>query len=195
MKKDNMKKTLAVRCVAAAALGFAKGAVTIAPVYYVTGNHETALPQQQYEQLMEGLETAGVTVLANDAVTVAYHGEEITVVGLSDPASMAASRLSRLTDKEERYVILLAHRPDFFEEYAEGGADLVFSGHAHGGQFRLPFIGGLMAPDQGLFPKYDAGLYRDGNTSMVVSRGLGNSIIPFRINNRPEIILVELKAD
>ena len=179
----------------AAALGFAKDAVTIAPVYYVTGNHETALPQQQYEQLMEGLETAGVTVLANDAVTVTYHGEEITVVGLSDPASMAASRLSRLTDKEERYVILLAHRPDFFEEYAEGGADLVFSGHAHGGQFRLPFIGGLMAPDQGLFPKYDAGLYRDGNTSMVVSRGLGNSIIPFRINNRPEIILVELKAD
>ena len=179
----------------AAALGFAKDAVTIAPFYYVTGNHETALPQQQYEQLMEGLETAGVTVLANDAVTVTYHGEEITVVGLSDPASMAASRLSRLTDKEERYVILLAHRPDFFEEYAEGGADLVFSGHAHGGQFRLPFIGGLMAPDQGLFPKYDAGLYRDGNTSMVVSRGLGNSIIPFRINNRPEIILVELKAD
>lgn len=178
----------------AAALNFAKGAVAIAPVYYVTGNHETALSQSQYEQLMEGLEKAGVTVLENKAASVVYNGEEITIVGLSDPAAMAASKLSRLTDGEEHYVILLAHRPDFFEEYAECGVDLVFSGHAHGGQFRLPFIGGLIAPDQGLFPKYDAGLYKDGNTSMVVSRGLGNSVIPFRINNRPEIVLVELKA-
>lgn len=70
--------------------------------------------------------------------------------------------------------------------------DLVLSGHAHGGQFRLPFIGGLIAPDQGLFPQYDAGLYTAGSASMVVRRGIGNSIIPLRFNNGPEIVLLEL---
>lgn len=72
--------------------------------------------------------------------------------------------------------------------------DLVLSGHAHGGQFRLPFIGRMFAPNQGIFPKYDAGLYTKGNTNMVVSRGLGNSIIPIRFNNRPEIVVIEKDA-
>ena len=72
--------------------------------------------------------------------------------------------------------------------------DLVLTGHAHGGQFRLSLIGGLIAPNQGLFPKYDDGLYSEGNTNMIVSRGLGNSIIPFRFNNRPEVVLIELKG-
>ncbi len=72
--------------------------------------------------------------------------------------------------------------------------DLVLTGHAHGGQFRLPLIGGLIAPNQGLFPKYDDGLYSEGSTNMIVSRGLGNSIIPFRFNNRPEVVLIELKG-
>ena len=70
--------------------------------------------------------------------------------------------------------------------------DLVFSGHAHGGQFRLPLVGGIVAPNQGVFPKYDAGVYTEDNTNMIVSRGVGNSIIPFRVNNRPEVILIEL---
>ena len=79
--------------------------------------------------------------------------------------------------------------------YVSCGVSLVLSGHAHGGQFRLPLIGGLVAPDQGFFPKYDAGLYRDGGTNMIVSRGIGNSIIPLRFNNRPEIVLVELRVE
>ena len=68
----------------------------------------------------------------------------------------------------------------------------MLSGHAHGGQFRFPLIGGLVAPNQGLFPKYDAGLFTENNTNMIISRGLGNSVIPLRFNNRPELILVEL---
>ena len=79
--------------------------------------------------------------------------------------------------------------------YVDCEADLVFSGHAHGGQFRLPLIGGVVAPNQGLFPEYHAGLYSEEDTDMVVSRGIGNSILPFRINNRPEIVLVELQSE
>ena len=78
--------------------------------------------------------------------------------------------------------------------YAESGVDLVLSGHMHGGQFRVPYLGGLYAPSQGFFPEYDAGLYTKDGTEMIISRGLGNSLFPFRINNRPEIIVAELKA-
>ena len=97
------------------------------------------------------------------------------------------------------FTLLLSHRPELFDVYAEAGVDLVLAGHAHGGQFRLPFVGGVLAPNQGFFPRYDAGLYTgepsgpSGHaTSMVVSRGLGNSLFPFRVNNRPEVVLVEL---
>ena len=98
-------------------------------------------------------------------------------------------------DTKNGYTILLSHRPELFETYVDCDVDLILSGHAHGGQFRLPFIGGLIAPNQGLFPKYDAGLYTDKNTNMIVSRGLGNSIIPLRFNNCPEIVLVELNIE
>ena len=186
------------------ALGFAQESVRIAPTYYVTGNHEAASPQ--YDTLKAGLEEAGVIVLEDEAVSLERNGETITLLGLGDPdftvkgdmfgetSAMVSTKLKNLDDGEGGYTILLSHRPELFETYVNCGTDLVFAGHAHGGQFRLPFIGGLVAPNQGLFPQYDAGLYTDGSTSMVVSRGIGNSIIPFRINNRPEIVLVELNA-
>ena len=106
--------------------------------------------------------------------------------------AMVSTKLKNMLEQDTGYSILLSHRPELFETYVDCGVDLALCGHAHGGQFRLPFVGGLVAPDQGLFPRYDAGLFTDGNTSMVVSRGLGNSIIPIRFNNRPEIILIEL---
>ena len=184
------------------ALGFAQESVRIAPTYYVTGNHEATC--SQYGDLKAGLEEAGVIVLEDEAISLERGGETIALLGLADPdfmvkgdmfgevPAMVSTKLKNLIGDESGYTILLSHRPELFETYVDGGIDLVFSGHVHGGQFRLPFIGGLVAPNQGLFPKYDAGLYTDGGTSMVVSRGIGNSIIPFRFNNRPEIVLVEL---
>ena len=181
-----------------------KQAVQIAPVYYVTGNHEASL--SNYSEFQMNLVALGVGVLENQAVQLEQDGERITLIGLSDPnftirgdmfgevPAMVATKLENLLDTESGYNILLSHRPELFETYVNCGVDLVFSGHAHGGQFRLPFVGRLIAPNQGLFPQYDAGLYADGNTNMVVSRGIGNSIIPFRFNNRPEIVLVELSS-
>ena len=147
-------------------------------------------------------------MLEDEAVSLERNGESIALMGLADPdftvkgdmfgevPAMVSTKLENLNDGEGGgYTILLSHRPELFETYVGSGIDLVFAGHAHGGQFRLPFIGGVVAPNQGLFPEYDAGLYTDGSTNMVVSRGIGNSIIPLRFNNRPEIVLVELNAE
>lgn len=184
------------------ALDFVKEVVSIAPIYYVTGNHEASL--LQYDELETGLKTVGVIVLEDSAIELKYGNDTITLIGISDPnftikgdmlgevQAMVATKLNNLVDDENSYTILLSHRPELFESYVSCNIDLVLSGHAHGGQFRLPFIGGLFAPNQGIFPQYDAGLYTNGNTNMVVSRGLGNSIIPIRFNNRPEIVIVEL---
>ena len=187
------------------ALSFAEKAVQIAPVYYVTGNHEASL--SQYSELKTGLEATGVIVLEDNAIQLEHNGGIVTLMGLSDPdftiksnifdevPAMISTKLNDLMEDKVGYTILLSHRPELFDTYVSCGVDLVLSGHAHGGQFRLPLIGGLVAPNQGFFPKYDAGLYTNGGTNMVVSRGLGNSIIPLRFNNRPEIVLVELTAD
>ena len=109
--------------------------------------------------------------------------------------AMVSTKLKNMLEQDTVYSVLLSHRPELFETYVACGVDLVLSGHAHGGQIRLPIVGGIIAPDQGLFPKYDAGLFTDGNTNMIVSRGLGNSIIPIHFNNCPEVILVEFNAE
>ena len=102
--------------------------------------------------------------------------------------------LDSLAEEEDGFTILLSHRPEYMDTYVDSGADLVFSGHAHGGQFRLPWLGGVIAPNQGLFPTYDGGMYEQDGTAMVVNRGIGNSIVPLRVNNRPEVVLVTLTA-
>ncbi len=178
-----------------AALSFAEQAVAIAPSYAVSGNHE-AWSGDKWDVLRTGLLRAGVVLLEDETVFLDREGETVALLGLSDPAFGAdqAAILRELTAGEAGYRILLSHRPERMALYAEAGVDLVFSGHAHGGQFRFPFLGGLVAPDQGLFPEYDAGRFQQGDTVMLVSRGVGNSIIPLRINNRPELILAELKV-
>ena len=115
----------------------------------------------------------------------------VTAKGKGSGLLARREELEGLLDADA-YSVLLAHRPELIETYAAYGADLVLSGHAHGGQVRLPFIGALYAPGQGFLPEYDSGLYTVGKTDMIVSRGLGNSLIPLRVNNRPELVIAVL---
>ena len=175
--------------------------VQIAPCYYVTGNHEAWIGSQ-YARLEEKLLAEEVHILHDQMVSIEKNGQMIQLAGLDDPdftdrdsavqQSILQTKLQAM-DLSGEYCILLSHRPEAFEVYAAEGIDLALCGHAHGGQFRLPFIGGIVAPNQGFFPEYDAGLYTRDDTNMVVSRGIGNSIIPIRFNNRPEIVVIQLK--
>lgn len=182
---------------------FMLGLVEIAPCYYVTGNHEAWLGAQ-YQELEKKLLDTGVVVLHDRKVKLAKNNETIQLAGLDDPSftgsdpsiqeSMLKTKLGEMNLSDD-YCVLLSHRPELFNAYVSANVDLVLSGHAHGGQFRLPFVGGIIAPNQGFFPKYDAGKFFENNTTMVVSRGIGNSIIPIRVNNRPEIVIVELLCE
>ena len=186
-------------------LQIAKEAVKIAPCYYVTGNHE-AIANETYAKLEQGLREAGVIVLRDEAVFLEKNGATIQLIGLDDLGFSPVNdrideatvnmeqTLRKLATDDQTYTVLLAHRPELIDVYVAANVDLVLGGHAHGGQFRIPFIGGVYAPGQGFFPEYDSGLYAEGKTQMVVSRGIGNSIIPLRVNNRPEVVLVELQC-
>ena len=172
------------------AIEFCEEAAKIAPTYYVTGNHEARLEENLYNRLLDGLRSAGVTILEDEEQILTRNGQSISVAGHKWGETDAIDNISDF----DGYTILLSHHPEAFDDYVAGGYDLVLCGHAHGGQFRLPFVGGLYTPGQGLFPKYDSGLYSKGNTDMIVSRGIGNSGFPLRFNNPPEVILVILKA-
>jgi predicted MPP superfamily phosphohydrolase len=184
---------------------FVKQIVTIAPVYYVSGNHEQL--SGKYNELKEKLEKLDVQIIDNSYKTLNKRGEEIGLMGIADPAIIQnegtylwddsseyiKSNINKLFENiDTNFNILLSHRPEQFSIYKDMNVDLVFSGHAHGGQVRIPFVGGLVAPNQGLFPRYTQGIYSEKSTSMVVSRGLGNSIFPLRVFNPPELVVVTL---
>lgn len=176
----------------------------IAPCYYVTGNHEYW--ELDVPALTEQITAAGVTVLDQRCVTVEVQGQRINLCGVPDPYAMVyvgapdteIQLQSAARDVEpDAYTILLAHRPELIETYAANGSfDLVFSGHAHGGQVRIPLlVNGLCAPNQGWFPKYAGGRYDVDGTVLLVSRGLSDQAqmgVP-RVFNRPEWLVVELK--
>ena len=171
-----------------------KQLIEIAPVYYVLGNHEVAT--NEMDHIYEQLELLGVHTLKNEHELIELNGEEIALVGVEDPLmgmpmDTMIQNATRGIDSST-FTILLSHRPEKFDSYVQQSLDLVFTGHAHGGQIRLPFIGGLVAPSQGWFPEYTAGLFEAGETTMVVNRGIGNSLFPLRIFNRPEIIEMTL---
>lgn len=184
------------------ALQFTAAAMEIAPCYFVAGNHEARITE--YDELKERLTEQGVIVLDDKRIELERSGEKIVLLGVNDPAfptkylygdteAVMKKKLKAISAEEKAFTILLSHRPELFECYVDCNIDLVLSGHAHGGQFRLPFVGGVMVPNQGFFPKYDAGMFSEGITTMLVSRGVGNSAFPFRVNNRPEVILIELE--
>ena len=188
------------------ALELAGQLAEIAPAVYVTGNHEAR--RIDLSALEAGLAARGVQVLRDDWMPLARGGEEIALLGLDDPGFAAGedwtlaegldqtqARLSALLAQAgDRFSLVLSHRPELLPAYAEAGADLVLSGHAHGGQVRLPGIGGLFAPGQGILPRLTSGVHARGETRLVVSRGLGNSTFPLRVFNPPEIVTVTLRA-
>lgn len=188
------------------AIEFIKEIVEIAPIYYVTGNHEQL--SGYYDELEKELEKLNVQIMDNYYIDLNKDLDKIGLMGIADPAinqregeylfkDNSEYVKNSITDLYENidtdFNILLSHRPEQLSVYRDMNVDLVFSGHAHGGQIRLPFIGGLVAPNQGLFPEYTEGIHKEEETSMVVSRGLGNSIIPFRVFNKPELVMVTLQ--
>ena len=179
------------------------------PCYYVTGNHEYWAGDEAFAEKMEILARCGVVRLTGEAVSVRVGEQELVLCGVDDPD---AWRLGFETDSAgfdgqvrrvrdawggTAYGILLSHRPERFALYAEQGFDLALCGHAHGGQWRIPgLLNGLIAPNQGLFPKYAGGLYQENETVMIVSRGLAreSTLVP-RFYNRPELVMIDLEPD
>ncbi len=169
----------------------------IAPTYYITGNHDVAI--DNYDMLLTQIEETGTTYLANKSLTIEYKGSFINLHGVDDSNKIGYTnfydnleQLSTAMDTEQ-FNILLVHKPRFLETYAALNFDLVFSGHAHGGQIKLPGIGGLLSPGQGFLPKFAEGMIQQDDTTLVVSRGLGNSLFPFRILNNPEVVVLTIQ--
>lgn len=180
----------------------ARGLAAIAPTYYVTGNHEWAVGG--VPRLKGILTECGVTVLSNQYVTLERNGDSLVLAGVDDPNGYADQKTpEELYGEIQREAgdlctILLAHRNDRFDQYAAACYDLVISGHAHGGIVRLPFTDGLLGTDRKLFPTWTAGVYTLGDSTLFVSRGLGNNTVPihgFRLFNRPDLAVLELTGE
>ena len=174
----------------------------IAPCYFVSGNHELRLPEE-YEQLINIMKKLNITYMNNSNLLITKNNESINLVGVEDynffkNEDNLNHRANFIKTLEELYSpnhfnILLSHRPEKFPIYADIKYELIFSGHAHGGQWRIPFVGGIFSPSQGFFPKYTNGNYVLEDSTLIVSQGLGNSSFPIRINNRIELVLATLK--
>lgn len=177
------------------------------PVYYGNGNHEhkTRLCPEyfgtMYEEFADAVKSAGVRYLVNEkaslpAFNMDIYGAEIgrEYYGKFKSVQMEASYLKKLLGKPDpsRFSVLIAHNPDYFKTYAQWGADLVVSGHVHGGLMRLPVFGGVISPAIKLFPKYDGGEFKEGRSTMILGRGLGTHTLPIRIFNPGELVVIRL---
>lgn len=165
------------------------------PVYYVTGNHEYRLSADERSVLLSGLSEAGVTVLDNTSVKINRGDGFFNLIGLDDNSLYDDTLEDIISSSDKALNVVLAHEPQYLSNYEKAGADLVFAGHAHGGQIVIPFVGPVFAPGQGLWPDHTDGEYFSGDTEMIVSRGLGNSVFPLRIFNYPQIVCVKLSSD
>ena len=178
------------------ALDYVNQLAQIAPIYFVTGNHEIRLKKKP--AIIRKLYNAPMTVLEDEAVVL----NGINLIGMDDFYDIPEDRRNhRFTDKYEQlhddslFNVVMLHRPELFETYCENNVDLIICGHCHGGQIRLPLLGPGFAPNQGLFPKFSEGIYQKDGTSLIVSRGIGNSLFPFRVNNHPELVIITLQPE
>ncbi|WP_339250934.1 metallophosphoesterase [Sporosarcina sp. FSL W8-0480] len=173
---------------------------SVAPFFYVTGNHEVSTNDVEF--IKTQLEQLGVHVLTNESLLI---GDEVKIAvgGIDDPLSSiqtedqyveTALDIAFENVPDDMFKMLLSHRPYELDRYVSRKIDLVFSGHAHGGQIRIPGIGGIIAPGQGWFPEFTSGIHEKSGTHLIISRGLGNSIVPIRVFNQPEIVVVTLKS-
>lgn len=190
-----------------------KKLVELAPVYFVYGNHEMILLDDPEKNAFKvAIEELGVHLINNEVTTLSLenNGEKIYIAGIQDPSTLYkdpeyayydtnAERMEAMLDdvmeeiEEADFLLLLSHRPEYLELYDQYKVDLCLSGHAHGGQFRIPFVGGVYAPGQGFWPKYTVGVYETEDMEMYVGTGIGNSVIPVRVFNPPEILTIVLE--
>lgn len=168
------------------ALDFVEGAVKIAPVYYVSGNHEERLKGTKLSEFYSKMESLGVIFLDDTYIETS----DYIIAGIADSSLDTFDAYSTFDDSKP--VILLAHEPQYASLYADLGADIVFTGHYHGGQIILPGVGGLFSPEFEFLPKPYEGMYMYDGMTVVLSRGLGNSVAPVRINNYPELVVVKV---
>ena len=175
-----------------------RGLCAIAPVYYVTGNHEWRVPGLR--GILAQMRACGVTVLQDDWRVLRRGEDALVLAGTDDPCGPAVRKPPaeliadiRADAGEAAFLLLLAHRNDQLPQWSALGVQAVLAGHCHGGVVRLPFVGGLFGTDRRLFPAWDAGLYRQGETALYVSRGLGYTNVHFRLFNRPEVAVIVLR--
>ena len=175
-----------------------RGLCAIAPVYYVTGNHEWRVPGLR--GILAQMRACGVTVLQDDWRVLRRGEDALIVAGTDDPCGPAERKTPaeliadiRAEAGEAAFLLLLTHRNDQLPQWSALGVQAVLAGHCHGGVVRLPFVGGLFGTDRRLFPAWDAGLYRQGETALYVSCGLGYTNVHFRLFNRPEVAVIVLR--
>lgn len=181
----------------------------IAETYYANGNHEyrmkiyTEKYGDVYQKYRTSLKARGVHFLENEKICVNWDGKKVEIYGLEIPAKCYKKFKKAVFSKEqmelligqadrENYEILIAHNPAYVSTYLQWGADLVLSGHLHGGIIRIPQIGGVISPQFQLFPKYSGELTEEGDTSIVVSKGLGTHTVPVRVMNQAEMIVLHI---
>ena len=168
------------------AKSFLYEASKIAKVCYITGNHEVRLDGERFDKFVKDITSEGVIFIDDDIL----YQDGFVLAGIADESLQTGYMVEN--QEPSKPLILLAHEPDYIDLYKKNGADLVLAGHIHGGQFIIPGKGGLLSPDFTFFPEYYGDMYDLGSAKLVVSRGLGNSLVPVRINNYPEIVVTDL---
>lgn len=192
-------------------LNLVKGLSKKYKIYYIMGNHEQSMEYEKRKVIFDFLEANEVKILDNEKIILENNNQTINLYGswcnlryyssskIKEKYEFTSEVMDRIMEnspiEEEKYNILLAHNPNFIEAYTKWGADLVLSGHIHGGMVRMPYIGGIFSPDTMFFPKYTSGVYNVNDKNLIVSRGLGRGVRGFRFLNRPEINVITLQSE